>query len=263
MDVLKLLREKDGCSQDELAKRLGVSRQTIIKYERNCASVPMHTIRQLSEIFDVPIETFTNGKIPATPAYNILPQTVEKLEGELRIDIPQENVNKFKEVLLYVLEKVGAKSNVGQTVLYKLLYFIDFDYYELYEKQLIGAKYIKNHHGPTPVDFTRIVEQMIESNELEVIKTKHFNYDQTKYLPRRRANIQVLSDSEITHIDVVLRKHSDKNASELSDYSHKDIPWIATEERQCIPYEAVFYRTPETSVREYSIIGRNHAPLRG
>ncbi len=48
--------------------------------------------------------------------------------------------------LLYVLNKVGCKYNVGETVLYKLLYFIDFDFYEKYEEQLIGATYVKNHH---------------------------------------------------------------------------------------------------------------------
>ena len=34
------------------------------------------------------------------------------------------------------------------TVLYKLLYFIDFDYYEKFEEQLVGATYIKNHLDP-------------------------------------------------------------------------------------------------------------------
>jgi len=66
----------------------------------------------------------------------------------MRIIISQANVKKFKEVFLYILEKVGARPNIGETALYKLLYFIDFDYYEKFEEQLIGAKYIKNHFGP-------------------------------------------------------------------------------------------------------------------
>ena len=68
------------------------------------------------------------------------------------------------------LGKVGAKPNVGETVLYKLLYFIDFNYYEKYEEQLIGATYIKNHHGPTPIEFQAIVNEMIEKKEIEVGK---------------------------------------------------------------------------------------------
>ena len=38
---------------------------------------------------------------------------------------------------------------------------------------------------------------------------------------------------------------------ELSEFSHKDIPWIGAEMNEVLEYEAVFYRTPETSVREY------------
>ena len=49
------------------------------------------------------------------------------------------------------------------TVLYKLLYFIDFDYYEKFEDQLVGATYIKNHFGPTPVEFKKIVDSLQES----------------------------------------------------------------------------------------------------
>jgi len=49
-------------------------------------------------------------------------------------EIDDDEIEKFKEVLLYILGKVGSKPNIGQTVLYKLLYFIDFNYYEKYEE---------------------------------------------------------------------------------------------------------------------------------
>jgi hypothetical protein len=73
----------------------------------------------------------------------------------IRINIPQKNIGKFKEVLLYILNKIGSKPNIGETVIYKLLYFIDLNYYEKYEEQLIGATYIKNHHGPTLKEFKK------------------------------------------------------------------------------------------------------------
>ena len=41
------------------------------------------------------------------------------------------------------------------------------------------------------------------------------------------------------------------NASEISNYSHKDVPWLAAEEGGIIDYESVFYRTDEYSVRNY------------
>ena len=80
--------------------------------------------------------------------------------------------------MLYILEKVGGKSNVGMGVLYKLLYFIDFDYYEKYEDQLVGATYIKNHFGPTPVEFIKLAKQMMDQDELEEVKSKYFEKEQ-------------------------------------------------------------------------------------
>lgn len=172
-----------------------------------------------------------------------------KAEPEIRINIPQKNVRKFKEVLLYIASAVGAKPNVGETVIYKLLYFIDFDYYERYEEQLMGATYQKNKWGPTPMEFLKIVEQMIEAKEILRIPNKYFNYPQTKYLPRRKPDLSLLCGREIAVIDHVLNRLSDMSAAQISEYSHNDVPWLTTDNGGIIPYEAVFYRTPAYSVR--------------
>ena len=50
---------------------------------------------------------------------------------------------KFKQVLLYILNKCGQKPNVGKTVLNKLLYFADFNYYEKYFESITGVEYVK------------------------------------------------------------------------------------------------------------------------
>ena len=111
---------------------------------------------------------------------------------------------------------------------------------------------IKNHYGPSPISFTKLVKEMEDDNELEIIKTKRFDRDMTKYLPLIEPNLDLLSARELEHIDKVLAKHSDKSAKELSKFSHKDIPWISAEEKALIEYEAVFYRNEKTSVRKYN-----------
>jgi uncharacterized phage-associated protein len=167
----------------------------------------------------------------------------------MRISVPAKNVRKFREVLLYILNKIGAKPNIGETVLYKLLYFIDFDFYEKYEEQLIGATYKKNKFGPTPLEFTEIVKQMMDDKDITRITNKYFDKDQKKYLPLRNPCLDCLSAKEITLIDQVLNRLADKNAAQISEYSHGDIPWKVTKEMEVIDYETVFYRTPEYSVR--------------
>jgi len=137
-------------------------------------------------------------------------------------------------------------------VIYKLLYFIDFDYYEKYEEQLMGATYINNYFGPTPVEFLKVVEDMVKRHEIDVVKSKYFQHEQKKYLPVRAPDLSVLSAREIKHIDDVVERLGNKNATALSEYSHDDVPWITAKEREKIEYETVFYRTPKTSVRNYA-----------
>ena len=245
------LRNKQGISQAFVAKKIGVSRASYIEIEKGAKELTLSQANKIAEIFNVSFEELLSGKIISGIHVSIENESEKKERQETRIDVPQKNLKKFKEVLLYVLEKVGSKSNVGMTVLYKLLYFIDFDYYEKFEEQLVGATYIKNHFGPTPVEFKKIVESMESKGELETVKSKYFLHEQTKYLPHRKADISVLNAKEIKHIDEVLSRLSDKSATELSEYSHNDVPWITAEDGRPLSYESVFYRTKNTSVRAY------------
>ncbi len=250
------LRKISKISQAFVAEKIGVSRASYIEIEKGAKELTLSQASTIAKIFNITLAELISGEkiSDIKVSFNATPEKKAKKidRQEIRIDVPQKNLKKFKEVLLYVLEKVGSKSNVGMTVLYKLLYFIDFDYYEKFEEQLVGATYIKNHFGPTPVEFKKIVESMELKGELEIVKSKYFQHEQTKYLPRRVSNISVLNAKEIKHIDEVLSRLSDKSATELSEYSHKDVPWIGTSSGQIISYESVFYRTPETSVRIYA-----------
>lgn len=246
---IKKYREGRGLNQEGLARLLGVSRPTLSLIENGARKVSAEEIRKIAEIFGVSVDAFFDEK--KEPQFVIRETAAEykKREPAVRIEVPQRNLRRFKEVLLYMLGKVGARPHVGETVLYKLLYFIDFDYYERYEEQLIGATYRKNKYGPTPLEFRKVVDKMIESGEMVRIADKYFNYPQTKYLPRRNADLSELSAAAKEIVDNVLDRLADKNAVQISEYSHNDVPWLATGDGDVIPYEAVFYRTPAYSVR--------------
>ena len=248
---IKALREALRISQEELSQRLGLDRASLSLIENDKRSLKADELILLSKSLNISIDELLNLK-SSTEVILEQAQKPKEKRNDLRISVPRKNLKKFKEVLLYILGKVGAKPNVGETVLYKLLYFIDFNYYEKYEEQLIGATYIKNHHGPTPIEFQSIVNEMIENKEIEVVKSKYFQHLQKKYLPHQEPDLSVFNANEIKVIDDVLQKLSGMNASTISEYSHQDVPWMVTSERQKIDYESVFYRTPAYSVREYS-----------
>lgn len=248
----KLLREENKFSQEYIAEKLGLSRPTYIQIEKGERELTISEAKRLAGIFSLSLEDFLEKDI-SKKLEVVLDNEKKKKEdkNEIRIIMSHANAEKFKEVLLYVLSKIGAKPNIGETALYKILYFIDFDFYEKFEMQLTGAKYIKNHYGPTPVEFKKIIEYMKKNGEIEQVRSSYFQYDQKKYLPRRIPDLNKLSAREIKHIDEVLARLSDKNGNELSEYSHNDVPWKIHETGEIISYESVFYRGPEHSVRNY------------
>jgi len=251
-NVVFELRKKNKYSQENVCKNLNISRPLYQKIEKDMSILTIEQARKLASMYNVTVESIVNNKINETKVRLIGTKETKKAEETVRIDIPQSKLQKFKQVLLYILGKVGGKPNVGETVLYKLLYFIDFDYYEKYEEQLMGLTYIKNHYGPTPVEFVKILEEMQKNGEIEIFKSKHFAYDQKKYIAVKEPDLKCLGNAqELNHIDEVLERLSSKSAKELSDYSHLDVPWITAEEGKKIKYEAVFYRTSDTSVRKY------------
>ena len=246
---IKRLREKLGMRQEDIAKQVGLSRSTIAQIEGDRRRVTVEELVLFGKAMNVSIEHLVNPEL--YPDEIVEPSEIENEEGcRERISIPQNNYEKFKEVLLYILTKVGAKPNIGETVLYKLLYFIDFNYYEKYEEQLIGATYIKNTYGPTPTHFHKLVDEMIQEGSLARVSNEYFNYPQTKYLPRIEPDMTAFTANELQVINDVIRRLGSLNATRISEYSHKDIPWMTAQEGKQIKYESVFYRTQEYSVRE-------------
>ncbi len=245
-----MLRKKAGMSQEALAKKISISRPAVSQIERGERKIAADELQTLSRILRVSLDEIFNPS--KEPEVHLQKGSVKKTpKPQMRINVPQKNLRKFREVLLYILNKVGSRPSIGETVIYKILYFIDFDFYEKYEEQLVGATYLKNKYGPTPVEFGKIVAQMIADKEIEKVKSQYFNYPQTKYLPLRKPDLTLFKANEVGVIDDVLNRLSDMNATQISDYSHADIPWISTGDSEAIEYESVFYRTPPYSVRAY------------
>ncbi len=241
---IKELREDFNYSQDELAKKIKVSRPAISQIESGTRDINSTELANIAKVFDVSMDTLLE-------IYDEEEKPKQRSSGDLQIRATSKNLDKFKQVLLYVLGKVGSKPNIGETVLHKILYFIDFDYFEKFEENLMGATYIKNRHGPTSVELKDIFADMQKKGEIEAVKSQYFKYEQKKYLPLKRPNLDKFSARDIEHIDEVLARLADKNAKEIENYSHEDIPWKTAEEGQSLSYESVFYRDERYSVRNY------------
>ena len=162
------------------------------------------------------------------------------------------NKEKFKQVLHYLIYKCGHLQNVGKTVLFKILYFSDFDHYELYEERLTGESYYKLPYGPAPSHFDEAVRELESEGKIKQLSATFGKHEQRKFLSIEEPDIILLSGREIGVIEKNATRFSIMNATQISEHSHSDMPYKATEEGDIIDYDLVFYRDEMFSVREYN-----------
>ena len=245
------LRKLKGLSQDDLAKFLKIPRSSVAQIELGNRNVSVIEIIKLSEVLNFSLDKFLAKEYKAVGEVKAAVEA-SPVKQDIRVSVPKLKVDKFKNVLLYILERCAGKPNVGETVFYKLLYFSDFNYFEKYEEHLTGSQYRKLPYGPVPQKMDSIISQMTKNGQLQRIKTVYHGYPQTRYIPMEKADLTKMSAAEKEIIDQVIDQFSDWSAAAISEYSHKDMPWKASEEGEVIDYELAFYRESPFSVRTYT-----------
>ena len=78
---IKYYRKEKGMSQEELALKLNVVRQTVSKWEQNLSVPDSEMLIKLSEIFDVPVSTLLGESISETDTKTELEKISQKLEN--------------------------------------------------------------------------------------------------------------------------------------------------------------------------------------
>ena len=243
-------RKIKGLTQSDLAKNIGMSRSSLAQIEMGNRSVDVFELQKIAIVLGYSTDQFLSSGFSPINEFKENAETAKE-ENNIRISVPKLKIAKFKNVLLYLLESCAGKPNVGETVLNKLLYFCDFNYYEIYEEHLTSARYKKLPYGPVPQQLDSIINRMVADKELQLIKTEYHGFTQTRYLPLVKPDLTQLLAAEKTVIDDVVRQMGDWNANTISEYSHKDLPWRATDDGDYISYNLAFYRRPPFSVRVY------------
>lgn len=154
------------------------------------------------------------------------------------------NENKYKNIILYLTKHIGKGTIVGKKKLYKLLYFVDFDYFEKYDKPLTGDIYHKLPMGPAPSYLDAIVLDMKREGLLETSKQQNpLGYDDSYvYKALQDPDTSSLNSKEIEILDRVIKLYGNKNGGELEKLAHDEAPYLAVKEGEEIPLELAHYR---------------------
>lgn len=152
------------------------------------------------------------------------------------------NEKKYKEVILYLAEKLGGEIK-GKKKLAKLLYFVDFDFYELRQKSLTGDIYKALPMGPFPITMEKIITDMVNEKKITIrFEKERADYNPTEIYRVKKKMEGNFSKEEQQILDRVVLKYGHLSGKQLEDLTHAEAPYIGTAPNQEIAYELAFYR---------------------
>lgn len=144
---------------------------------------------------------------------------------------------------MYLCAKLGKEVR-GKKKLAKLLYFVDFDFFEKNQKHFTGDKYKALPMGPFPVSLETITKEMVKEKTLDIKSLEERDgYIATEvYAGLKDPKVSAFSTEEKEMLDRVIMKYGHLNGKQLEDLTHAEAPYSGTKPNDEIFYELAFYR---------------------
>ncbi|MCI0613484.1 SocA family protein [bacterium] len=150
---------------------------------------------------------------------------------------------KYQQAILYICHALGGEVR-GKKKLAKLLYYADFDNFELHHAPITGTSYKALPMGPFPVALNDIIHDMEQKHmlKIEVIPERKGYIPTEVYRSLTKPEPAVFSPEEKKMLDRIITKYGHLNGKQLEQLTHREAPYIGTKLKQEIPYELAFYR---------------------
>lgn len=151
---------------------------------------------------------------------------------------------KYQQIILYLCQKLGGEVK-GKKKLAKLLYFVDFDFFEKYQRSITGDVYKAYPKGPLPEALNEMLKELAKKKILEVKTVKEWGDDYAPtevYRCLATPDISVFDEDEKKMIDRVVKHYGKLNGEQLAELSHAEAPYTAAKPYQEVPYEFTYYR---------------------
>jgi uncharacterized phage-associated protein len=153
------------------------------------------------------------------------------------------SADKMRHVILFFLERIN-NVHLGRTKLMKLLYYVDFDHYEMHGKSVTGATYRKLPHGPVPQQAKKLIQDMVSKKLVQEVKVKRAEYAQHRLITKAKFDPSLFSGEEIQTLERVAREWEECTGTQIEAASHAEAPWAGTKPGKVIDYDLAHYRHP-------------------
>ena len=194
MNILKLLRDRNKFTQDFVAEKLGVTRQSYMRYETGEVELTASAIRTLANLYQVEYRNIIDGIMPE--------DTIVYMSGKGR------DMEKFRQIVLYTLQAAGDLVYLTQSDFYKLIYLLHKDFYEQYFVQLTSLYYPEQSDPEGIPIYANEISKMAEDNLVDFINTSIHKGQNKKIIPLKRSNLNYLSGTEVCFLNREFAKYS-------------------------------------------------------
>lgn len=156
--------------------------------------------------------------------------------------MPKISEKKYQGVILYLVHKMGGEIK-GKKKLAKLLYFVDFDFFEKFQKSITGDSYKALPMGPFPATMEKVITDMANKKKIIIkLERERTDYNPTEIYRAKEKPETIFSKDEQKILDRVVLKYGHLTGKQLEDLAHAEAPYIGTAPNQEIAYELAFYR---------------------
>jgi len=147
---------------------------------------------------------------------------------------------KFTELVLYVASKLEGDPEGGAVKLNKALWWAETAHLRMHGRSISGARYQKLPQGPAPRRLLPVRAVLVQAGEAELQQGWYRGYRQDRLIPRRPADLSVLTAEELEIVDQVLETIRGKTAAELSAMSHDEMGWKMVDIGEDIPLSSAY-----------------------
>jgi uncharacterized phage-associated protein len=152
------------------------------------------------------------------------------------------NEKKYKNVILFFANKV-RNGTLGKLKIMKLLYYLDFDFFEKYGRSVTGDAYLRFENGPVPRMGEKILKEMNGKDiKITTRKVTEGYKDQQHIEALKEFDLSVFEKEELVMLEELVAKWDKFTGSEMKNASHGEAPWIATKPNEVIDYNLAYYR---------------------
>ncbi|MDP3025843.1 MAG: Panacea domain-containing protein [candidate division Zixibacteria bacterium] len=151
------------------------------------------------------------------------------------------NKKKFYNAILFFADRTG-NIYFGETKLMKLLYFLDFNFFEKHGKSITGDQYVRWPHGPVPSQGKIVLKEMEKGGYINIKIAVVGRYKQKRIEQLRKFDHTVFNKDELEELTNVAETWKNATSSQIEEAAHDEVPWLCTRHCRYIDYRFALYR---------------------